>query len=317
MKRNLIPTLLIVTGLVLGFGLIFSGLGPNQVQDGTAELLDENGNPTESAGPAETVDATTEFLESLEPRVPTEEELLQARLDELEQRMEEVVNREIAVEEREAELNEPTPEEPTFEQEFEIPAMDPPVEREPRTRMVRLPAATELLVELTDPLSSEFNMVGDTVRGVVAEDVVRRQLVAIPAGSEITGTVVDVISDRKIGGQARLAVRFDEVRTPAGYQIGIQSFLETEGRNQRRRDAATIGGSAAGGAILGRILKDDDRTKGALIGGVLGAAIGAAVASENRGDPAMLEAGSLNTIALDLPVHVAVLETEETLLARK
>jgi hypothetical protein len=280
MKRNPMPLLILVVAVVVGFGLIFSGCGPNQAEATTAETT--------------TLVTVDENVESVQEQA-TEQAVQLPSFDEVDE-----VD----------EVNE-------FDESQAVVAMEPIAEPAPRSLMVRLPAATEMVVELTDTLSSNFNLIGDTVRGLIVEDVVRRRRVVIPAGSEIVGSVVDVNSDQKIGGQARLAVRFDEVRTLSGSQIAIQAFLEGQGKNQRRRDAATIGGSAAGGALLGRILNDGDRSRGALIGGVLGAAIGAAVANENRGDPVVFESGSINVVILDLPVHVTVTESDESLLARK
>ena len=85
--------------------------------------------------------------------------------------------------------------------------------------------------------------------------------------------------------------------------------MDVTGESQKKKDAAIVGGAAAGGAILGRILNDGDRTRGTVIGGILGAAIGTAVASKNKNDPIVLESGSRALISLDLPVHVVVVDT--------
>ena len=66
-----------------------------------------------------------------------------------------------------------------------------------------------------------------------------------------------------------------------------------------------VGGSAAGGAILGRVLTSD-KSKGTAIGAILGAAVGTAVASRNGDDPVVIEPGTPGELRLDSPVDVAV-----------
>ena len=83
------------------------------------------------------------------------------------------------------------------------------------------------------------------MRLLVTRDVVQDGLVAIPAGSEVRGTVVDVVAAKKIGGQARLALDFDTLRLPAGEEVPLRSSIDYVGKRQTKKDAATIGGSAA------------------------------------------------------------------------
>ncbi len=223
-----------------------------------------------------------------------------------------LAEREAAVAEREMQLagartprvEEPqvrVPDEQPLEPEEPIAIVPEPAER---TVVLRLPAATPIEVEFQDFLSSEVSLVGDRFRVSVVRDVMQEGIVAIPAGSEVLGTVSSVVAQKKIGGQQRLALSFDRIELPSGQSVGIQAFLELEGRSQKKKDAATIGGSAAGGALLGRVLSG--KKKSAAIGAILGAAIGTAVASKNAGDPVILEAGSFAELLLEIPIHVTV-----------
>ena len=74
----------------------------------------------------------------------------------------------------------------------------------------------------------------------------------------------------------------------------------------RHSSAATIGGSAAGGAIVGRILSKNKKGKGTALGAILGAAVGTAVASRNQGDPVLVEPGMVAELFLESSVRVAV-----------
>ena len=194
-------------------------------------------------------------------------------------------------------------------------AYEPRANRESELVMVRLPADTELPIELRDTLSSETNAVGDAVRAVITEDIVGDGLVAIPAGSEVRGSVVEIVQPKKIGGQARIGVRFDEIATPSGYRAAIDAGLEVAGKSQKVKDGATIGGAAAGGAILGRVLSHD-KGKGTLLGGILGAAAGTVAAHKNKVDAAHLDAGMQATLRLEVPIHVAVADPGRSTVAR-
>jgi len=160
-----------------------------------------------------------------------------------------LAEREAAVAEREMQLagartprvEEPqvrVPDEQPREPEEPIANLPEPAER---TVVLRLPAATPIEVEFQDFLSSEVSLVGDRFRVSVVRDVMQEGIVAIPAGSEVLGTVSSVVAQKKIGGQQRLALSFDRIELPSGQSVGIQAFLELEGRSQKKKDAATIG----------------------------------------------------------------------------
>ena len=82
------------------------------------------------------------------------------------------------------------------------------------------------------------------------------------------GEVTEVKSAKKIGGRAWLVLDFDTLRLSSGEEVAIRSSIEYVGKKQTGKDAATIGGSAAGGAILGRVLG------GLMRAGVVGLFIG-------------------------------------------
>jgi outer membrane lipoprotein SlyB len=130
--------------------------------------------------------------------------------------------------------------------------------------------------------------------------------VAIPAGSEILGEVVEAVSPRRVGGQAKLELRFTDLVLPSGATVPIEASFVQKGRNETGRDAATIGGGAAAGAILGRVLKKGDRSKGSVIGAIIGAAAGAVIASRTPGEEVVIPKGTRMGVRLDDSVRVRV-----------
>lgn len=181
------------------------------------------------------------------------------------------------------------------------PAPEPPRE-EPRTVSVTIPAGAQLQAELTRTLASNTSSPGDAFRARINADVVQDGMVAIPKGSEILGEVIDAVPLKKIGGQARLALKITDLVLPSGHTVPIQASFIQEGRNETGRAAAKIGGAAAGGAILGRILGNSSR--GGVVGAILGAAVGTAIASKTPGEEVVIPEGSTVTLRLDDSVQV-------------
>jgi hypothetical protein len=92
---------------------------------------------------------------------------------------------------------------------------------------VIVPAGTELSVRLTQSLSSKTNEPGDDFTGVLDHDVVVGEKVVIPAGSEVTGEVVDAEASGRFKGTGRLFMTLTEVEVD-GDSYGVET--STTGR---------------------------------------------------------------------------------------
>jgi len=250
-----------------------------------------------------------------------DEQDLAAREREMQDKLAELEAREAAVEQREATSTpkraSSTPTQSSTPQRASTPRPAAPAAPTYRTVNVTLPASTALELEFAQSLSSEESAVGDPVRARVTQDVVENGVVAVPAGSEVTGQVTEARAVKKIGGQAKLAVMFDMLHLPTGEQTPITSSIEFLGKKQTGKDAATIGGSAAGGAVLGRVLGGKDKDKATAIGAVVGAAVGTAVAANNKTDPVLVETGQTTQALLVEPVHMQVVVDAQGNLARR
>lgn len=151
----------------------------------------------------------------------------------------------------------------------------------PRWREITLPAGTSLPLELMTALSSETATVETPVRARVREAVEMDGYVAIPAGTVLTGSVVDVARPGRVQGRARLAVRFTEAEIDGVREEVRTNPVTFEGEQTKGEDATKIGAGAVGGAIIGGILGGGDgAAKGAAIGGAAGT--GAVLATRGR-----------------------------------
>lgn len=198
-----------------------------------------------------------------------------------------------------------TANEPAKVAEATEPAPEP--KQEPaKPVIVTIPAGTEMEVAFLDGLSSNASKAGDTFRTQVLNDVVQDGMTVIPAGALVTGTVLEAVSLKKIGGKALLNLEFNGLELPTGATALIDASFAVEGKSETKKDAATIGGAAAGGAVLGRMLKRDDEAKGTLIGAIVGAAAGTAIAAKTEGEEIELPAGMELVLVLNRDAAVAV-----------
>lgn len=310
---------------------------PEQASTQTTTQLPQTAEPQTQA----TYDAPTAPVAPAPPAAPApDNELRQDRTvvldhgedradrDDLTAREHDLARREAAVEAREQRLHQRRPVAPapsahrtpqpaaapdrpdriaeSPEPERSEPAAPAPEPRpEPRPdRIATVPAGTPISVELLDGLSSNRNHEGDTFRARISSSVTSDGEVVIPANSEVTGVVTQAVPLGRVGGQAKLAIRLTDLVLPSGRTVPIAATYAKVGRNETRKDAATIGGAAAGGAILGRVIDKHHRSKGTVLGAIIGAAAGTAVASKTPGEEVVLADGSVLELQLADSVEV-------------
>lgn len=190
------------------------------------------------------------------------------------------------------------------------PAADQPARQapaapaRPRAQSVSVPSGTILTLALDQPLNSKTSQVGDSFSATVLDPVEVDNRVAIPAGSKVEGKVTEAVPAKRGAGNAKLAMSFDTLRLESGYRTAITGSFQEVTESKKKRNAAIIGGSAAGGALLGRILGKD--TKGAVVGAILGGGIGTAVVVGQEGEQAKLPADTPFEIRLEEAVKVPV-----------
>lgn len=196
---------------------------------------------------------------------------------------------------------------PAMEPERPIVSFDtepPPPPPAPEFVELVIPADSVLGLQIERTVSSELARVEDRVDARVTRDVRVGDRVAIPAGSVVHGSVMEVERGGKLKERARLGIRFHTVVLADGTRLNIRTdAVVREGPSPAKGSAAKIGGAAVGGAILGAILGGG---KGAAIGGSIGAAGGTAATMAGDRQPAVLPAGTTVTVRIEQPVTVSV-----------
>jgi len=171
-----------------------------------------------------------------------------------------------------------------------------------KAHMVSVPAGTELTLALDTTLSSETSQAGDSFTATVVEPIVEEGREVIPAGSTIEGRVTEATPAKRGAGEATLGLSFGALRLASGYRTDIVGSFQEISESKKGRNAAVIGGSAAGGALLGRILGKD--TKSTVIGAIVGGGIGTAVLVGREREQAVLPSDTPFGIRLEQSIQV-------------
>ncbi len=142
---------------------------------------------------------------------------------------------------------------------------------------------TMIRVRLLNDLSSGFSEKGEPFRSRVATDVLANGNVLIPAGSEISGQVVEA-STGHFAGRGSLMLRPDSVTLPNGQSFRLHAVIigapaththvNSEGMitadSRKLRAGVEYGGAVGVGAVTGAYLGGP---VGALAGGLIGAGL--------------------------------------------
>lgn len=177
----------------------------------------------------------------------------------------------------------------------------PPPPPAPTYHNVTAPAGTVIPVRTTETLSSDHSQDGQAFNGVVTQEVVRDGFVVIPAGSAVSGRVIDAKDAGRFKGHSALSVEITAVRRH-GQLINISTDPYTlEGKNRGKNSFEKVGGGAAIGAALGGIFGGG---KGAGIGALAGGGGGAALQGFTHGQQVSIPSESLIRFRLSAPLTV-------------
>jgi hypothetical protein len=173
------------------------------------------------------------------------------------------------------------------------------------TREVTLPAGTILTVTLDTPVGSDTSRIEQAVTAHLSRPIRVHGRTVLATGSRVSGVVTDATRSGKVKGRAHVAMRFNSL-TPHGevqrYAIRTAAVGRTA-QGTKRKDAAEIGGPAAGGAIIGALVGGK---KGALVGTAIGGGAGTAAVLSTRGKEVHLGKGAALTLRLTAPVTVRI-----------
>jgi hypothetical protein len=173
----------------------------------------------------------------------------------------------------------------------------------PKPVLVTVPVGTVLRVEIEDHLSSHTSQVGQQFYATITQDIAAEGRVAIRRGSTVIGRVTEADPAKKIGGRAHLSLEFETLDLGSGQRRPMSAQFAQAGKSQTTKDAAIIGGSTIGGAIIGEAIEDGE---GGVVGAILGGLGGAYAAKKTKAKPVEVPAGTRVDLELTQPITLEI-----------
>jgi BON domain len=166
---------------------------------------------------------------------------------------------------------------------------------------VTIEQGTPISVRLIDSIDSEKNQVGDTFHATLNTPLSAEGSEAIPAGTDISGHVVDVKSAGKFAGQSLVVLQLDSVSANGkSYNLQTDQFRK-EGNSRGKNTAEKVGGGAILGGIIGAIAGGG---KGAAVGTAAGAGVGAGAQAASKAHQIKLPSETVLNFTLQAPVTI-------------
>jgi len=176
-------------------------------------------------------------------------------------------------------------------------ATNQPVSQPDSPKTITVPAGQKLLMQLKSGINTKSAKPGDGVYMETSFPVSIDNVMAIPAGTYVQGVIDNVKRSGRVKGRAEVLFHFTTLIFPSGYTVSVPGsvndvpgadngrVVNKEGTVQadgtKGKDAGTIAGPAAEGAIIGALARGG---KGALIGSGIGGAAGLAEVLFTRGN---------------------------------
>lgn len=195
--------------------------------------------------------------------------------------------------------------------------------------IITLPEGTVLPIIITAYLNTKNSQEGDIVYATTVYPIWQQQKLIVPKGSEVRGTVTEVVRPGRIKGKGRLAIRFDDILLPNGVRRDLSASFRgihgpgdekldretesVEGGASKGGDAETIAVLTAQGASIGTLaggLGSGRYGSGAAIGAGIGATAGVAAVLLSRGKDLILEPGTQFDLELLRPLEFSYYELE-------
>src|SRR2546427_8252972 len=178
------------------------------------------------------------------------------------------------------------------------PSTPPPP---PPPQKVTIPSGTTLAVRLVDTIDSERSQPGQTFHATLDSPLAVEGDVAVPAGYDVEGHIVDVKSAGKFAGQSVLALQLDRIKVGDKYYNVQTDQYRRQGSSRGKNTAEKVGAGAGIGAIIGAIAGGG---KGAAIGAAAGGGLGGSVHAATKGQQIKIPTETVLNFTLQGPLTV-------------
>jgi hypothetical protein len=149
---------------------------------------------------------------------------------------------------------------------------------------------------------------GDYFQGTVAQNIYVGNVLAIPRGAQVTGTIVDVKKPGELKGGASIALQLTTLNLGGNsYSLATDRF-DTSSPGKGGYTAGNTVGAAALGAVIGAVAGGGP---GAAIGAVAGTGVGLGASAATPGPRSVVPAEAVLTFHLTAPATVQPVSYQE------
>ena len=183
--------------------------------------------------------------------------------------------------------------------------------------VVTVPAGQQFKTVVTTPLNSKNLTLGQNVTLALGSDFYYGNNLIAPAGSSVTGTVLEVSKAKRGSINGKLLVRFTQITTPYGIQIPISAVIKTDDNTgvllggtkldvtkEYTKDIAEGAGAGAVTGVVGSALSGGEIGKGTALATAVGGGLGVAKSVWDKGNDVDIPANASIELVLTQPITV-------------
>jgi hypothetical protein len=185
------------------------------------------------------------------------------------------------------------------------PAPPPP----PQPVTVTVPANSVVTIRTTDAIDSSTNHAGEVFKASLDAPMVVDGRVIVPAGADAYVKLVSASSAGRIAGRSELSLELASIVVQGKTYNVVSSDVKQSGASRGKRSAATIGGGAALGALIGAVAGGG---KGAAIGAAVGGGAGTGVQVLTKGQQVKIPSETRLDFTLQQPLDITYFPGKKT-----
>jgi hypothetical protein len=180
-----------------------------------------------------------------------------------------------------------------------VAAPAPPSPPQPVT--VTVPANSIVTIRTIDGIDSSTNHAGEVFKASLDAPIVVDNRVIVPAGADAYLKLVSASSAGRIAGRSELSLELASIVFQGKTYNVVSSDVKQSGASRGKRSAATIGGGAALGALIGAVAGGG---KGAAIGAAVGGGAGTGVQVFTKGQQVKIPSETRLDFTLQQPLDI-------------
>lgn len=174
----------------------------------------------------------------------------------------------------------------------------------PQPVTVTVPATSIVTIRTIDSIDSKTNQAGQVFKASLDAPIVVDNKVIVPAGADAYVKLISASSAGHITGRSELSLELASIVFQGKTYNVVSSDVKQSGASRGKRSAATIGGGAALGALIGAVAGGG---KGAAIGAAVGGGAGTGVQVLTKGQQVNIPSETRLDFTLQQPLDITYL----------